>query len=67
MSEKAISHMRKEKIGRGRPRRWHENMSARFEEGTLARMEAVLKDGETKTDFVNAAVVKAIELRERRK
>jgi hypothetical protein len=52
---------------RGRPRRWHENMQARFEEGTLDRMSAVLKESETKTDFVNAAGIREIERREKRK
>jgi hypothetical protein len=51
----------------GRPRRWHENMQARFEAGTHARIEAVLKDGETKVEFVNAAVIREIARREKRK
>ena len=51
----------------GRPRRWHENMQARFEAGTLARIEGLLKDGETKVEFVNVAVTREIARREKRK
>ena len=51
----------------GRPRRWHENMQARFEEGTLARLYEVLREGETKVDFVNTAVTREITRREARK
>jgi hypothetical protein len=50
----------------GRPRRWHENMQARFEEGTLARLDEVLREGETKVDFVNKAVIREIARREER-
>jgi hypothetical protein len=42
-------------------------MQARFEAGTHARIEAVLKDGETKVEFVNAAVIREIARREKRK
>jgi hypothetical protein len=49
----------------GRPRRWHENMQARFEAGTFARIASLLKEGETKVDFVNAAVLREIVRREK--
>jgi hypothetical protein len=51
----------------GRPRRWGEQMQARFGLGTIDRIAALLKDGETKTSFVNAAVIREIEKRERKK
>lgn len=49
----------------GRKRRWAEDMQARFPEGTFARIEAVLDDGEDRTDFVRAAVEREIKRRER--
>jgi hypothetical protein len=52
--------------GAGRPRRWHENMQARFEAGTIARIGELLKDGETKVEFVNDAVIREIARREKR-
>jgi hypothetical protein len=51
----------------GRPRRWQENMQARFEAGTLMRIGGLLKEGETRVDFVNIAVLREIARRERRK
>ena len=51
----------------GRPRRWHENMQARFEAGTFARIGGLLKEGETRVDFVNIAVIREIARREKRK
>lgn len=40
----------------GRRKRWTEEMQARFEEGTFARVAAVLDHGEDRTDFVREAV-----------
>jgi hypothetical protein len=56
-------------VGRkhGPARQWDENMLARFKAGTAARIAAVLREGETRVAFVNAAVVREIERRERRK
>lgn len=51
----------------GRPRQWDEDMTARFKKGTFARIEALLKDRETKVDFINAAVTREIVRREKRK
>jgi hypothetical protein len=49
----------------GRKKRWAEDMQARFEEGTFDRIEAVLSDGEDRTDFVRAAVERELRRRER--
>jgi hypothetical protein len=71
MAKKSISNMsignEKLSAARGRPRRWDENMQARFEAGTLQRMTAVQEDGETKVDFVNAAVMREIVRRENKR
>ncbi|WP_157080929.1 hypothetical protein [Methylobacterium variabile] len=48
----------------GRKRRWAEDMSARFQEGTFARIAAVLAEDEDRTDFVRAAVEAELERRE---
>jgi hypothetical protein len=53
------------RTGVGRPRRWHENMQARFEAGTIARIVELLRAGETKIEFVNLAVLREIARRER--
>lgn len=49
----------------GRIKRWAEDMQARFAEGTFARIAAVLKDGEDRTDFVREAVEQELKRRER--
>lgn len=48
----------------GRIRRWAEDMQARFAEGTFARIAAVLKDGEDRTDFIREAVEAELKRRE---
>lgn len=48
-----------------RPRRWDENMTARFPEGTFKRIEAVLGEDEYRTDFVWEAVERELKRRER--
>lgn len=48
----------------GRMKRWSEDMQSRFPEGTFDRIEAVLKEGEDRTDFVREAVER--ELRRRK-
>ncbi|WP_409364047.1 YlcI/YnfO family protein [Bradyrhizobium liaoningense] len=48
----------------GRTKRWSEDMQARFPEGTFTRIEAVLDEGEDRTDFVREAVER--ELRRRK-
>ncbi|MBN8978811.1 MAG: hypothetical protein J0I08_20275 [Rhizobiales bacterium] len=40
-------------------------MQARFPEGTFARIEAVLDDGEDRTDLVREAVERELTRRER--
>jgi hypothetical protein len=50
----------------GRKKLWSEDMQARFAEGTLARIEAALDDGETKTDFVREAVERELKRRARK-
>lgn len=49
----------------GRKKRWSEDMQARFPEGTFDRIEAVLDDGEDRTDFVREAVERELKRRER--
>jgi hypothetical protein len=52
--------------GVGRKKRWSEDMQARFPEGTFERINAVLEDGEDRTDFVREAVEKELKRRERK-
>ena len=49
------------------PRRWHENVSARFVKGTLKRIREVRRLDETQTQFIADAVVAEILRRERDK
>lgn len=48
----------------GRNRINHENMMARFPAGTLARIDKVLREGESKADFVRQAVEERLQSRE---
>jgi hypothetical protein len=48
----------------GRKKRWSEDMQARFPKGTFERIEAILGEGEDRTDFVRAAVQRELERRE---
>jgi hypothetical protein len=41
-------------------------MQARFQEGTFDHIQAVLADGEDRTDFVREAVERELKRRERR-
>ena len=50
----------------GRKRQWAEDMAARFPAGTLARIDAVLRDDEYRTNFVWQAVEKELKRREAR-
>jgi len=49
----------------GRKKRWTEDMQARFSEGTFARIQEVLMNGEDRTDFVRDAVERELRRRER--
>jgi len=49
----------------GRRKRWSEEMQARFEEGTFARISEALGDGEDRTDFVRLAVERELHRRGR--
>lgn len=49
----------------GRKKRWSEDMQARFPEGTFERIEAVLDEGEDRTDFVRQAVDRELKRREK--
>lgn len=49
----------------GRKKLWDEDMQARFPEGTFDRIEAVLDEGEGRTDFVRVAVERELKRRER--
>jgi hypothetical protein len=55
-----------EKKDMGRKKLWAEDMQARFPEGTFERIEAVLDEGEDRTDFVRAAVDRELKRRERK-
>lgn len=50
----------------GRKQINHEATPARFPEGTLDRIDAVLKDGEKRADMIREAVEREIKRRERR-
>lgn len=49
----------------GRKKRWAEDMVARFAEGTFARINGVLTEGEDRTDLVREAVDRELRRRER--
>jgi hypothetical protein len=49
----------------GRKKRWAEDMVARFAAGTFARIAAVLKKGEGRTDLVRDAVEAELARREK--
>lgn len=51
----------------GRKKRWSEDMGARFPEGTFARITAVLRGKEDRTDFVRDAVERELKRREKPK
>ena len=48
----------------GRKKLWKEVMQARLVEGTFARIEAVLKENEDRTDFVRVAIERELKRRE---
>lgn len=50
----------------GRPKINHEQTPARFPLGTLAKIDAVLKPGEARSDFIREAVERELERRARR-
>ena len=50
----------------GRKQINHEQMPARFPEGTLARMDAVLDEGEKRSDLIREAVERELKRRERK-
>jgi hypothetical protein len=47
-----------------RPRKWEENMVARFPAGTFKRITFVLEPDEVRTDFVYAAIERELRRRE---
>ena len=47
-------------------RQWDENMQARFKAGTINRIDAVLRNDETRVAFVNDAVVRELAKREKK-
>lgn len=49
----------------GRPRINGEQTMARFRDGTLDRIKAILADGEKQSDFIRDAVEKELERREK--
>lgn len=52
---------------RGPARVWDENMVARFKAGTLSRIDALLKEGQSRVQFVHDAVMKEIERQEKKR
>jgi hypothetical protein len=52
-------------LGMGRKQINHEQMPARFPEGTLERMDAVLEDGEKRADLIREAVERELRRREK--
>jgi metal-responsive CopG/Arc/MetJ family transcriptional regulator len=50
----------------GRKQINHEQMPARFPAGTLDRMDAVLDEGEKRSDLIREAVERELKRRERR-
>ncbi len=55
------------RAGVGRKKRWSEDMQARFPEGTFERIQAVLDDGEDRTDLIRVAVERELTRREKEK
>lgn len=51
----------------GRKKLWGEVMQAPFPEGTFDRIDATLKEGETRTDLVREAVERELKRREKHK
>lgn len=51
----------------GRPKINHEQTPARFPLGTLAKIDAALKEGEARSDFIREAVEAELKRRERQK
>jgi hypothetical protein len=49
----------------GRKKLWTEAMVARFSAGTFARIYALLREGEDRTDFVREAVDRELSRREK--
>ena len=50
----------------GRKKINHEQIPARFPEGTLERIDAVLGDGEKRSDLIREAIERELKRRERR-
>lgn len=50
----------------GRPQINHEQTPARFPQGTLARIDASLADGEKRSDLIREAVERELKRRERK-
>ena len=61
-TELVISHTRQPV---GRPRINGEQTPARFADGTLARIDAVLSEKEKRSDFIREAVERELERREK--
>lgn len=61
-TQKVISDIRP---GVGRPRINGEQTPARFPDGTLARIDAVLAEGEKRSDFIREAVDQELAKREK--
>lgn len=61
LAEKVISDTR---LPVGRPKINEEGAPGRFPAGTLARIRAVLADGERQSDFIRKAVERELERRE---
>lgn len=51
----------------GRTKRWHENVNLTLPAGAKARMDAALRDGEDRLDFIRTAIKAELERRARDK
>ncbi|WP_416358243.1 hypothetical protein ACLNGM_10165 [Aureimonas phyllosphaerae] len=49
----------------GRPKLWHETMLLKMPQGAKGRIDAVLRDGEDRSDFLREALEKEVTLREK--
>lgn len=47
----------------GRKKLWDEALLARLASGTISRIDAVLGEGETRTEFLRAAIEREVQVR----
>ena len=49
----------------GRKKKWHERMGLKLAQGTLARIDAVLREGEDRSELVRELLEREIKRREK--